>query len=53
MSKIFWKTEKRKISDLVPTEHNPRRLTDKQYKDLKKSLEKNLTSIPFGYKISK
>lgn len=47
MSKIFWKTEKRKISDLVPTEHNPRRLTDKQYKDLKKSLEKfHLAEIP-------
>jgi len=45
--KIMWHTEKRKISDLIPTEGNPRRLTDKQYKDLKKSLNKfDLAEIP-------
>jgi len=45
--KIMWHTEKRKISDLIPTEGNPRQLTDKQYKDLKKSLNKfDLAEIP-------
>ena len=45
--KIMWHTEKRKISDLIPTDGNPRQLTDKQYKDLKKSLNKfDLAEIP-------
>lgn len=45
--KLFWLNDVRKISDLVPHQKNPRRLTDKQYKDLKKSLEKfNLAEVP-------
>ena len=45
--KLEWRTEKRKIKDLIPYEKNPRKLTDKQQKDLKKSLEKfNLVEIP-------
>ena len=45
--KLEWHTEKRKIGELLPYEFNPRRLTEKQYKDLKKSLEKfNLVEIP-------
>jgi len=44
---LEWKTEKRTISQLVPYEHNPRQMTDKQNKDLTKSLEKfNLVEIP-------
>ncbi|MDD4410874.1 MAG: ParB N-terminal domain-containing protein [Candidatus Shapirobacteria bacterium] len=44
---LNWKTEKRKISDLLPTVHNPRQLTEKQVKDLKTSIEKfNLVEIP-------
>lgn len=47
MPKLSWHTEQRKISELVPFPDNPRRLTEKQYKDLKNSLEKfNLMSIP-------
>lgn len=47
MSKLTWHTEQRKISDLIPFADNPRRLTDKQAKDLKKSLEKfGLVEIP-------
>lgn len=47
MNKITWKTEKRKISELIPNSNNPRKLTDKQYKDLKKSLTKfDLAEIP-------
>ena len=42
-----WHTEQRKISDLNPTEHNPRQLTKKQFEDLKKSLLKfDLAEIP-------
>jgi hypothetical protein len=45
--KLNWTTEKRKLKDLIPYEHNPRILTDKQYRDLKTSLEKfNLAEIP-------
>ena len=33
------KIEQRKISELNPAEYNPRQLTDKQYKQLKKSLK--------------
>lgn len=44
---LAWHTEKRKISDLMPYEKNPRCLTDKQSRDLKASLEKfNLVEIP-------
>jgi len=46
-AKIKWHNEKRKLKDLHPFEKNPRQLTEKQYKDLKKSLEKfNLAEIP-------
>jgi ParB-like chromosome segregation protein Spo0J len=47
MPKLTWHTEQRKIADLVPFPDNPRRLTDKQAKDLKRSLEKfDLVEIP-------
>lgn len=45
--KLKWHTEKRKLSDLIPTENNPRQMTKKQYQDLKKSLNKfDLAEIP-------
>lgn len=37
---VQWNTERRKISDLIPAESNPRKLTDKQAKDLGESLSK-------------
>jgi ParB-like chromosome segregation protein Spo0J len=44
---LFWKTEKRKVSDLIPYEQNPRTLSKKQAEDLKQSLERfNLVEIP-------
>ena len=47
MLKLKWHTEQRKIKDLVPYEYNPRQMTDKQAKDLTKSLEKfDLAEIP-------
>jgi DNA modification methylase len=45
--KLMWHNEKRKISDLIPYDQNPRRLTDKQAKDLTKSLSKfDLVEVP-------
>ncbi|MEK7554434.1 MAG: DNA methyltransferase [Patescibacteria group bacterium] len=45
--KLVWHTEKRKVNDLIPFEKNPRTLSDKQLRDLKKSLQAfNLVEIP-------
>ena len=42
-----WHVEQRKISDLIPYEHNPRTMTEKQVADLKASLQKfDLVEIP-------
>jgi ParB-like chromosome segregation protein Spo0J len=47
MKNITWRTEKRKLADLVPASYNPRKLTEKQYSNLKESLEKfGLAEIP-------
>jgi hypothetical protein len=44
---LNWKTEKRRVSDLIPYDKNPRTLTKKQAADLRKSLERfNLVEIP-------
>jgi len=37
--KITWANEKRKLSELVPWERNPRQITDKQAKRLEESFE--------------
>lgn len=36
MEKLIWRTEKRKISELIPFEGNPRQMTEKERDDLKK-----------------
>ena len=42
-----WKNEKRKLKDLIPCDENPRILTDKQRKDIEKSLKKfDLVEVP-------
>ena len=47
MKKLEWHNETRLISDLIPYDKNPRRLTDKQKKDLTASLKKfNLVEVP-------
>ena len=47
MEKLTWSTEKRRIRDLIPASYNPRRLTEQQAKDLRKSLERfDLVEIP-------
>lgn len=44
---LEWRTEKRKVAELLPYQENPRQMTEKQVKDLTKSLEKfNLVEIP-------
>ena len=45
--KLSWHNEKRKVNDLIPNPENPRRMTEKQTEELRKSLEKfNLAEIP-------
>lgn len=39
MKKIEWKTEKRKVSELVPAKYNPRKLSDKAREDLTRSVQ--------------
>lgn len=47
MANLTWRTEKRKVEDLLPWSGNPRKLTDEQAEQLKRSLEKfNLVEIP-------
>jgi len=46
-TQLTWRTETRKVDDLVPYEKNPRTLSDKQQKDLEASITKfNLVEIP-------
>lgn len=47
MTDLVWHTEKRRINDLVPYDHNPRILPDSVAEELKKSLNRfNLVEIP-------
>lgn len=44
---IIWHNEKRRVNELIPYEHNPRQMTEKQVEDLKASLQKfNLVEVP-------
>jgi len=45
--KLQWHTVQKRVNDLIPQEVNPRKITDKQMSDIKKSLTKfNLVEIP-------
>ncbi|TXH00638.1 MAG: DNA methylase, partial [Candidatus Moraniibacteriota bacterium] len=47
MKKLSWTTVQKRVDDLIPQEINPRKITDKQLLDLKRSLKKfNLVEIP-------
>lgn len=47
MNTLAWTTQKRIIDELVPYDKNPRKISDEQLANLKKSLEKfNLVEIP-------
>lgn len=43
---IYWTTERREISKLIPADYNPRQMTEKQVKTLRKSLEKFSVADP-------
>lgn len=44
---LIWYTEQRKVNDLVPYEHNPRKLSEDKKNQLIKSIERfNLAEIP-------
>jgi hypothetical protein len=46
-NKLVWHTEQRKVNDLIPNPENPRRMSEKQTEELRKSVEKfNLAEIP-------
>ena len=45
--KLEWRTERRKVKDLVRYDKNPRTLTETQLEGLKRSLKKyNLAELP-------
>ncbi len=47
MKKLSWCTEQRVVKDLLPFKHNPRKMSEKQISDLKKSINKfDLVEIP-------
>ena len=47
MKKLEWRTEQRKVNDLLPLEINPRKISDAKRQQLIKSIEKfNLAEIP-------
>ena len=47
MDSLHWRTEKRKVAEIMPWEGNPRKISDEQAEQLKRSLEKfNLVEIP-------
>ena len=47
MENLTWITTKKKISDLIPQEINPRKISEKQMSDLKKSIKKfDFVEIP-------
>lgn len=47
LSPLEWYTEKRKVSDLIPYEYNPRKRTPERIQKLKESIERfNLVEIP-------
>jgi hypothetical protein len=45
--RIEWRTERRRVRDLVPWEGNPRKITEKQAEDLRRSLDRfGVADIP-------
>ena len=47
MTDLTWTTQRRKISELIPHQNNPRKMSEKQVADLKRSIERfNFVEIP-------
>lgn len=53
MKKITWKTEQRKVKDLIPADYNPRSLSAKERADLEDSIERFGTAVPVVVNIGK
>lgn len=47
MTDITWSNDTRRLSDLVPWEHNPKRMTKKQAEGLRLSIERFGFAVPF------
>jgi len=47
MTDITWTNDTRRLSDLVPWEHNPKRMTKKQAEGLRLSIERFGFAVPF------
>ena len=47
MTDITWTNDTRRLSDLVPWEHNPKRMTRKQAEGLRLSIERFGFAVPF------
>lgn len=43
---IKWKTEKRKVIDLIPSTYNPRKISDKERQDLLVSIQEFEQVVP-------
>ncbi|HCC51485.1 MAG TPA: hypothetical protein DEQ30_05015 [Porphyromonadaceae bacterium] len=51
MERLEWKTEQRKVRDLIPTDYNPRKRNEEKQKKLHASIDKfNLVEIPDQFK---
>lgn len=47
MTKLKWHTEARRVKDLLPLKTNPRKISEKEFRDLKQSFKKfDLVEIP-------
>ena len=53
MKQLTWKTEKRKVKELIPADYNPRSLSAKQRQDLLESIEEFGKVIPIVVNIGK
>lgn len=53
MKKLTWKTETRKVKDLLPASYNPRSLSEKEREDLKDSIEEFGAVVPLVVNIGK
>jgi len=53
MKKLTWKTEKRKVQDLVPADYNPRKISEQERRDLEESIEEFGQVTPIVVNIGK
>ena len=47
MTNITWTNDTRRLADLVPWEHNPKRMSKKQADGLRLSIERFGFAVPF------